>query len=88
LAVILVRTVDNHVNLLQIEDCATFSTYLNPVVLVTKPNCSSANGYPGLGISGSILNCSDALLVREWLSRMEHLRSDYPYLFSLAVRTD
>ena len=28
------------------------------------------------------------LLVREWLSHMEHLKSDYPYLFSLAVRTN
>jgi len=29
-----------------------------------------------------------ALLVREWLSHMEHLKADYPYLFSLAVRTN
>ena len=29
-----------------------------------------------------------ALLVREWLSHMEHLKRDYPYLFSLAVRTN
>jgi hypothetical protein len=28
------------------------------------------------------------LLVREWLSHMEHLKRDYPYLFSLAVRTN
>jgi hypothetical protein len=28
------------------------------------------------------------LLVREWLSYMEHLKGDYPYLFSLAVRTN
>ena len=28
------------------------------------------------------------LLVREWLSHMEHLKVDYPYLFSLAVRTN
>ena len=27
-------------------------------------------------------------LVREWLSHMEHLKNDYPYLFSLAVRTN
>jgi len=26
------------------------------------------------------------LLVREWLAHMEHLKNDYPYLFSLAVR--
>jgi hypothetical protein len=29
-----------------------------------------------------------ALLVREWLTHMEHLKSDYPYLFSLALRTN
>ncbi len=28
------------------------------------------------------------LLVREWLSYMEHLKGKYPYLFSLAVRTN
>ncbi len=28
------------------------------------------------------------LLVREWLSHMEHLKGNYPYLFSLAVRTN
>lgn len=28
------------------------------------------------------------LLTREWLSHMAHLKSDYPYLFSLAVRTN
>jgi len=28
------------------------------------------------------------LLVREWLTHMEHLKHDYPYLFSLAVRTN
>jgi hypothetical protein len=29
-----------------------------------------------------------SLLVREWLSHMEHLKANYPYLFSLAVRTN
>jgi hypothetical protein len=29
-----------------------------------------------------------SLLVREWLAYMEHLRADYPYLFSLALRTN
>jgi hypothetical protein len=28
------------------------------------------------------------LLVREWLMHMEHLKNDYPYLFSLAMRTN
>ena len=27
-------------------------------------------------------------LMREWLAYMEHLKSDYPYLFALAVRTN
>ncbi|MHC4911485.1 MAG: hypothetical protein ACYTE5_00580 [Planctomycetota bacterium] len=29
-----------------------------------------------------------ALLTREWLAHMEHLKTVYPYLFSLAVRTN
>jgi hypothetical protein len=28
------------------------------------------------------------LLVNEWLSYMKHLKEDYPYLYSLAVRTN
>jgi hypothetical protein len=28
------------------------------------------------------------LLIYEWLSYMKHLKTDYPYLFSLAVRTN
>jgi hypothetical protein len=27
-------------------------------------------------------------LVREWLRHMQHLKATYPYLFSLAVRTN
>jgi hypothetical protein len=29
-----------------------------------------------------------SLLIRQWLDYMEHLKQDYPYLFSLAVRTN
>lgn len=29
-----------------------------------------------------------SLLAREWLSHLKHLRDNYPYLFSLAVRTN
>lgn len=36
-------------------------------------------------LSGDIKR-AHSLLVREWLSHMEHLKNDYPYLFSLAVR--
>jgi hypothetical protein len=28
------------------------------------------------------------LLVREWIDYMEHLKNNYPYLFSLAMRTN
>jgi len=28
------------------------------------------------------------ILISEWLSYMKHLKVDYPYLFSLAVRTN
>ncbi|MEE8403001.1 MAG: hypothetical protein V3R93_04525 [Candidatus Hydrothermarchaeaceae archaeon] len=28
------------------------------------------------------------LMVYEWLAYMEHLKDDYPYLFSLAMRTN
>ena len=28
------------------------------------------------------------LLMRQWLDHMEHLKNDYPYLFSLAIRTN
>ncbi len=28
------------------------------------------------------------LLISEWLAYMEHLRKDYPYIFSLAIRTN
>jgi len=38
-------------------------------------------------LSGDIRR-AHRLLVREWLSHMEHLKTDYPYLFSLAVRTN
>lgn len=28
------------------------------------------------------------LVIYEWLAYMKHLQSDYPYLFSLAIRTN
>ncbi len=49
---------------------------------------SSVEGLPEndyLHVSGDIERAY-ALLVREWLSHMEHLKADYPYLFSLAAR--
>jgi len=38
-------------------------------------------------LSGDIKR-AHVLLVREWLSHLEHLKVNYPYLFSLAVRTN
>lgn len=38
-------------------------------------------------ISGDI-NRVYVLLVKEWLSYMQHLKNNYPYLFSLALRTN
>ena len=38
-------------------------------------------------IAGDIKR-AHALLVAEWLAYMEHLKSNYPYLFSLAMRTN
>jgi hypothetical protein len=38
-------------------------------------------------LSGDIRR-AHRFLIREWLSHMEHLKNDYPYLFSLAVRTN
>jgi hypothetical protein len=37
---------------------------------------------------GGDIKRAHKLLVREWLSHMEHLKRDYPYLFSLSVRTN
>lgn len=37
-------------------------------------------------LQGDILRVY-SLLVKEWLNYMQHLQSDYPYIFSLAVRT-
>jgi len=34
------------------------------------------------------MNRAYGLLVREWLGYMKHLQHDYPYLYSLAVRTN
>jgi len=38
-------------------------------------------------LSGDI-NRVYSLLLREWLTYIRHLKQDYPYLFSLAVRTN
>ena len=34
------------------------------------------------------VNRAFSLIVREWMLHMRHLQKNYPYLFSLAVRTN
>jgi hypothetical protein len=36
----------------------------------------------------SDINRVYGLLIREWLTYMQHLKHHYPYLFSLAMRTN
>jgi hypothetical protein len=31
---------------------------------------------------------ANSMLIREWLSYMQHLKADYPYIYSLAIRTN
>jgi len=52
-----------------------------------RPSVANLPENDGHHLSGDIKRAY-ALLVREWLSHMEHLKTDYPYLFSLAVRTN
>ena len=51
---------------------------------------TSINDLPDTDLKhlGGDITRAHRLLVREWLSHMEHLKKDYPYLFSLAVRTN
>lgn len=41
----------------------------------------------GIHIAGDIKRAS-VILIAEWLAYMRHLKNEYPYLFSLAVRTN
>lgn len=43
---------------------------------------------PDLGHLGSDVKRAYGLLLSEWLSYLEHLRNQYPYIYSLAVRTN
>lgn len=42
---------------------------------------------PDLAHLGGDLDRAYRLLVREWLAYMRHLRTDYPYIYSLSMRT-
>jgi hypothetical protein len=54
-------------------------SFRNSVIDLPESDCKHLNGD---------IKRAHTLLVREWLSHMEHLKNDYPYLFSLAVRTN
>lgn len=76
-------------NLLEHE---SFTDLLWAVFHLTEELKSRANirGLPDTDhkhLSGDIKRAY-ILLISEWLSYMKHLKADYPYLFSLAVRTN
>ena len=50
-----------------------------------RPNIASLPAADYNHLSGDIARAY-MLLVREWLGHIEHLKKDYPYLFSLAAR--
>jgi hypothetical protein len=50
-----------------------------------RPDITAASGPDQKHLLGD-MNRSYHLLVREWLMYMGHLKADYPYLYSLAVR--
>ncbi len=54
-------------------------THRESVVGLSPPDCEH--------ISGDMKRIY-GLMVYEWLAYMEHLKDDYPYLFSLAMRTN
>ena len=52
-----------------------------------RPNVSGLPATDYNHLSGDITRAYK-LMVREWLGHIEHLKKDYPYLFSLAIRTN
>ncbi len=55
--------------------------------LAHRPNMASLPAPDRKHLEIDIRRAYD-LLVKEWLRHMQHLKTDYPYLFSLAVRTN
>ncbi|MBN2374942.1 MAG: hypothetical protein JXD22_00975 [Sedimentisphaerales bacterium] len=52
-----------------------------------RKNLENLTEKDGKHLAGDIKRAS-CILIREWLSYMEHLKNEYPYLFSLALRTN
>jgi len=52
-----------------------------------RENLASLIEKDGEHLAGDIKRAS-LILMREWLLYMEHLKNEYPYLFSLAIRTN
>jgi hypothetical protein len=55
--------------------------------LAHRPNLSNLPGTDMDHLRGDIVRVY-LLIVSEWAAYMKHLKNDYPYLFSLAVRTN
>jgi len=55
--------------------------------LVYRKNIKKTNSADLDHLMGDIRRAY-GLIINEWLQYMEHLKEDYPYLFSLAVRTN
>jgi hypothetical protein len=84
----LLRLLENQ-NLLEHE---TFTELLWAVFhlmeeLSSRQDVRSLNKSDGEHLAGDIRRAY-LILITEWLAYMLHLKTDYPYLFSLAVRTN
>ena len=55
--------------------------------LAHRPNVGELTDADSKHLAGDIARAY-SLLMREWLSYMKHLKEKYPYLFSLALRTN
>lgn len=55
--------------------------------LAFRPSLKKIQKTDGEHLEGDIRRAY-SLLVSEWVDYMKHLKSDYPYLFSLAIRTN
>jgi hypothetical protein len=55
--------------------------------LVARENLETTTEKDYLHLAGDMSRAYNALII-EWLSYMRHLKNEYPYLYSLAVRTN
>jgi hypothetical protein len=84
----MIRMMENP-NLLEHE---TFTDMLLAVLhlgeeLVARTNLESTTEKDHLHLAGDMSRAYNALVI-EWLAYMRHLKNEYPYLYSLAVRTN